>query len=349
MNERILSLHNIGPIKEATICLDGLSVIAGENDTGKSTVAKILMALIKTKNISNAKKSKKDRSKYVSSEREFNILIKQLFDRDLKGESSAIINVMGNKPLYEVKIKESQCVKFESCDTLYSDCTFIQSPFMWDFYDFFKDVRLVNENAKIYGGGAKLTYPYLFWDLYLKMERSNSANKYEYIDLKKIKQEIDKVIKGHFAKQNDKTYRFYRDSQEISLKNVATGIKQFGILQVLLNSNWITPNRFLIFDEPENHLHPKWQLKFAEILVKLTALDRPIPIIVNSHSPNFIEAIYKYSIKHKAQANFHLADNGSIKKVISNEKTLELIFEKLNQPFEEFQQLDIEILKRRGI
>ncbi len=37
-----LQLKNIGMIKEATVKLDGLTVIAGENDTGKSTVAKNL-------------------------------------------------------------------------------------------------------------------------------------------------------------------------------------------------------------------------------------------------------------------------------------------------------------------
>ncbi|XUP89179.1 AAA family ATPase [Campylobacter coli] len=54
MNKK-LYLENIGIIKEANINLEGLSVIAGENDTGKSTVGKILMALIKTHNMSEWK------------------------------------------------------------------------------------------------------------------------------------------------------------------------------------------------------------------------------------------------------------------------------------------------------
>ena len=42
-----LYLKNIGMIKEADVKLDGLTVIAGENDTGKSTVGKSLFALLK--------------------------------------------------------------------------------------------------------------------------------------------------------------------------------------------------------------------------------------------------------------------------------------------------------------
>jgi predicted ATPase len=41
-NTMELKLNNIGIIKNANITLDGLTVIAGENDTGKSTVGKVL-------------------------------------------------------------------------------------------------------------------------------------------------------------------------------------------------------------------------------------------------------------------------------------------------------------------
>lgn len=43
-----LKLNNIGIIKEAEIKIDGLTVIAGKNDSGKSTVGKVLFTLIKT-------------------------------------------------------------------------------------------------------------------------------------------------------------------------------------------------------------------------------------------------------------------------------------------------------------
>ena len=41
-----LRLENIGMIKEATVKLNGLTMIAGENDTGKSTVRKVLFAVV---------------------------------------------------------------------------------------------------------------------------------------------------------------------------------------------------------------------------------------------------------------------------------------------------------------
>ena len=96
----------------------------------------------------------------------------------------------------------------------------------------------------------------------------------------------------------------------------------------------------MIFDEPENHLHPKWQLKFAEVIVKI--VKSGVKILVNSHSPYMIEALQRYSDKDKIIANFYLAENGEISKVDgSNEKTLSEIFKKLSEPFEVFEKMDM--------
>ena len=43
-----LKIENIGIIKECEIELDKITVIAGENDTGKSTIGKTLFGLIKS-------------------------------------------------------------------------------------------------------------------------------------------------------------------------------------------------------------------------------------------------------------------------------------------------------------
>ncbi|EBF5709432.1 ABC transporter ATP-binding protein, partial [Campylobacter coli] len=58
-------------------------------------------------------------------------------------------------------------------------------------------------------------------------------------------------------------------------------------------------------------------------------------------SPYVVEAIYKYSIHYKARVNFHVSLGSKIEQVENNEKTMELIFEKLNKPFQTFDELDI--------
>ena len=43
----VFKIENIGLIQKAEVKLDGLTVIGGENDTGKSTVGKLLFAIVK--------------------------------------------------------------------------------------------------------------------------------------------------------------------------------------------------------------------------------------------------------------------------------------------------------------
>ncbi|MBN2826159.1 MAG: hypothetical protein JXQ76_12590, partial [Campylobacterales bacterium] len=67
----ILELQNIGMIKEAKVNIDGLTVIAGENDTGKSTVGKTLYYAIRNE----IQKSKTNLSISSSSNSQNNVQI----------------------------------------------------------------------------------------------------------------------------------------------------------------------------------------------------------------------------------------------------------------------------------
>ena len=68
----------------------------------------------------------------------------------------------------------------------------------------------------------------------------------------------------------------------------------------------------LILDEPEVHLHPKWQLEYARLILKL--VKDSIKILVNSHSPYMIEALKRYSEVEEIEnkTNFYLAKDGYI-------------------------------------
>ena len=64
-----IQLHNIGVIQDASIKLDGLTVITGKNETGKTTVGKALYALIDATS-DLAEKMKEDREMYVRKQLE---------------------------------------------------------------------------------------------------------------------------------------------------------------------------------------------------------------------------------------------------------------------------------------
>ena len=112
-------------------------------------------------------------------------------------------------------------------------------------------------------------------------------------------------------------------------------MKAFGILQLLFGvDDLFTQNSLLLFDEPEVHLHPEWQVELAKLLVKLA--ESGIPIFVSSHSPYMLEALSTYAnrseiLKDDFRLYYLEADgqNGSVLKNLTNEDSLPL-FEKMS-------------------
>ena len=86
------------------------------------------------------------------------------------------------------------------------------------------------------------------------------------------------------------------------IQNLSTGLKSFSIMELLLRSDILSKLEYLILDEPEIHLHPEWQLKYAELIV-LISKHFNIKVIITSHSPYFIEAIELFSKKHMYSAD----------------------------------------------
>lgn len=329
-----IKLNNIGMIKEANIKLDGLTVIAGENDTGKSTVGKALYALIKSNNIAVINPTQN--SKLILATR-----LNLVFD--------GIISNKGDIALDNTSatIKDNNFVSSFQTSTRDTnqlfEAIFIQSPIVLDLTDFFNSVMKMNQMKKFdFDTDFEIKYPYMMYDLFYKISTENP-----FPDIK-IQQKIDsiikRIIKGEFIKKEGKFYyNKYLDGRKIEapMINTAVGIKSFGILQLLNDNKYLNKKVVLILDEPEVHLHPKWQLKMAEVIVEL--VKNGVKIIVNSHSPYMIEALKRYSEveKIKNKTNFYLAEDGYIKKLNdNNSETLMAIYEKLSEPYDTFEQME---------
>ena len=80
------------------------------------------------------------------------------------------------------------------------------------------------------------------------------------------------------------------DGQTFNLEECATGIKAFGILQMLLRNGVLSKNTLLIIDEPEAHLHPQWIVEYARIIVLMHKLIG-VKFFIASHNPDMVSAI----------------------------------------------------------
>ena len=146
------------------------------------------------------------------------------------------------------------------------------------------------------------------------------------------------VTDGQFAKDDSGIDSFIESgiSRPIHLVNLSTGLKTFVITKRLIENGSIEENGVLILDEPEIHLHPKWQLIFAEVLVLLQK-EFNLNILLNTHSPYFLSAIEVFSKKHDVQdkCKYYLSDvdtTGVIIKDVTD--CTELIYEKLADPLQ---------------
>ncbi|MBN2756010.1 MAG: ATP-binding protein [Bacteroidales bacterium] len=109
---------------------------------------------------------------------------------------------------------------------------------------------------------------------------------------------LTKIIGGGFEYDSERKEIFYNDgSHRVDLKNVASGAKVLGTLELLIKNGCIDTNSMIIIDEPENSLHPMWQVKFAKVIVELVA-KTSIKVFINSHSPFFIDALNQISSKY---------------------------------------------------
>lgn len=295
------------------------------------------MALIKSDNTARHKVATNQSNNFVKNRvKNFDKQIELLFDNEITQHGTILLSIH-KKKIYDVAIEKNKCVKFDGISHKetrdFLDCTFIQTPLVWDLYEFFVSIATLRTENDIYGYENSIQYPYVLWDLYVKLTKKR-------IDCdinEKLIGEIEEIIQGNFIKDNlGKYYYEKKNGSEISikvpLKNIATGIKNFGIVQILLKNCYINEFGFFIFDEPEIHL----QLKFANIITKLS--QNGVKIIVNTHSPYMVEALQRYSKKQTSIWQIMAQIENS------NEKTLSKIFSKLSEPFDTFDKMDSEAI-----
>ena len=228
------------------------------------------------------------------------------------------------------------------------DATFIDSPLILNHHDVLARSQTLMDMDQRRSGRLGLSFTTLHTkDLFDKLRAPvlpfDLLSPTDTTGESRVLADLQALIDGEVA--YDKTERdfvFRRASgASISIKNTASGIKVFGLLKMLIANEFVAKDTVLICDEPENHLHPKWQLKLAQVLIKL--VESGVYVLVSSHSPYLIEAL-KRGVDRAglgSEARFALAQD----KRVQDEDRLSDIFSVLAEPFEVFRRMDAEDLR----
>lgn len=387
-----LGIRNFAKISEADIVIDGITVIAGNNNTGKSTVGKILDAVFNVTNniVVKMNKARADsladmlekeleqvqtKGQRYSADRYENSLTIHRFAEELMKEESNLWEIcrlyLGKLDIVLDRIEEERVItRIENLITeisQISESSLSQAIYTKYFRDIFHEqinsLYHRDDNAEITlqikGKKIQLTFsldecvksvrelavsstslyiddPFVLDELnnvYSFFTTESSMHKKNIIEklrdtpekaveervlsellinkrLEEITQLMDTVASGKVLKRYHYMYQMNGDiSKELDVASLSTGLKSFVIIKQLLLNGALNEKDVIVLDEPEIHLHPEWQLIYAEIIVLLQK-KFDFHIIVTTHSSHFMEALELFSKKYgiSKRCNYYLAD-----------------------------------------
>ena len=408
-----LTINNIGKLKNAEVVIDGITVITGENDTGKSTVGKVLWSvfngfyeidekvynekiselekivdkLMKANSYNKITNNFKDffgifdrteakiaielsKNNKNYSEDEIKIIINN-YKKDLKIENisnfvqeinetlkisdkeiiKVIVSRIMNKEFHnqinvvfskekmnigeislkikdkeiDLKIENNEILDVQNYFLINKETMYIDNPFILDSYDF------EDENHQTH----------LATNVFSENENSVISEIKVKKKLNNIYQKLNSVLSGEILENKNSKFVYRKNGEDIDLKNLSTGLKTFAIIKMLLQNGTLEENGTIILDEPEIHLHPEWQLKFAELIVLLQK-EFGMHILLTTHSPYFLNAIEVFSERHKIddKCKYYVAENEGnssiIKDVTGNTRE---IYRKLARPIQDLENI----------
>ena len=419
-----LSISNFTKIKKADILIDGITVIAGENNTGKSTIGKILFSLFNSMN-DIEEKIREQRAKEIEEacrvmlrsrvmtklERiTFAKIARDIIDENdiEKIDKDAIYYIIETSANWIIKHslleKNTEEVLEQLVEKIISILEVPEKKLILEVLTryfgtvFYKQINSLVSNEKdaeleleIKGRTINLVFsnhecvecnrdvllmhkalyidnPFLVDKLRtygelnpiekLLKDLLTEDNEKDVMDgiiesvlvkekLEAIYDVLGNVVEGNILKkQNDEYYLEQKDFQEpILLNNLSTGLKAFVLLKMLLEKGCLKEKDVLILDEPEIHLHPQWQIAYAELIVLLQKYF-DLSIVVATHSPYFLDAINLYSVKHGIdnKVNYYLSSmsNNCVEMELVT-KEIDKIYKKMATPIQALNTLRHEL------
>jgi AAA15 family ATPase/GTPase len=271
--------------------LGNITLIIGENDTGKTGLLKIIYAASKSLEMYSRQYETREQVPYKK-------LLGDKLDNTFQPRETQGIGALvtkGSKEKLSVELdysvgrKTTSHVFFsfsESARKVVVDVNSHINPLGVDFNTLFVPAKEVLTALKAikytrdpgYLAGFDDTY----LDLITALERATSRGKVS-ASLVTVNQEIEDLFEGKIEQTDkDDLFVFRKGNQEFSMSLTAEGVKKIGILTTLIRNRSLNQHTILLLDEPETALHPKAIRAFVGMLIHLAKAG--VQIFLTSHS-----------------------------------------------------------------
>ncbi len=426
-----ISLKNIGKIKEADVEMKGITVIAGENNTGKSTVGKALFSVfnsfhnlkrkiyetremmiysairtiiddendafvlngepvvsrmikereryLKADDLSELKELLKINIEFhvwgnenveeveldlseeqlrlivkkceeilaVSDEEIYKKILQRQMDAEFNGQITNVysnevseINFVVNGRRIDIEFEGNKVQKLNTIYPLNTQVIYYDNPLIID--------ELKQLSPRYYRESEYSNHSQFIKACLMKTKAKNLVEEViqETIVDKKVENlmnQLNKITPGDLDVISARKiiYKLPNDELALNIENLSTGLKSFVIIKTLLSKGFIQENGTIVLDEPEVHLHPEWQLSFAEIIVLLQK-EFGLHILLNTHSPYFLRALQVYAGNYGVadKCKYYLAENeGDVATIVDVTEETERIYQKLSRPLQVLENL----------
>lgn len=237
-----------------------------------------------------------------------------------------------------VVFEENRCKEFESEIDLTNKAIYIDNPFIIDELASSSSMNPMNKLLKELLADTEDTEA---MDGIIETLRAKEK-------LSDIYDALARVVDGNIER-NKVDDEFYLKSdcfeEPLSFHNLSAGMKSFVVLKMLVEKGCIKEKDVIILDEPEIHLHPQWQVAYAELIVLLQK-HFDLNIVVTTHSPYFVDAINLFSCKYDIdkKVNYYLATNmGAVAKMENVTDHIDAIYKKMASPIQILDTLRYEL------
>ena len=241
------------------------------------------------------------------------------------------VSIKGKKISY--LFSNNKCENWEAELNILHQAFYIDNPFAID-------------RMSEYYVSEKITERYLL-DSLEKDEKDIYENIFDAVAAKEKLLEINsilgEVIDGDIENNQDGEYYFKsrKYAKPLKISNLSAGMKSFALIKRLLETGELKEKDVIILDEPEIHLHPEWQLLYAQLIVLLQK-QFDLSMVITTHSPYFLDAIDVFSAKYntKDRTRYYLAENeGDTARLQDVTDNIDAIYKKLSDPMQMLENL----------